>query len=266
MKWQQRPLPAAPWGWAGTGLLLGAAVATLCFAPARWLAGALAQASGQRVLLHDAQGTVWQGSAQLVLGAGAGTQDRAQLPGRIRWQLGGGAGGAELRVRADCCMDSAWAWRLAPGWNGLQAYSDDLTAPLRLPSSLLSGLGTPWNTLQLQGTLALRTQGLVLRQQGGRWDMEGSAQLDAQHMSTSLATLRPIGSYSFTLQGGATPTLALRTQDGSSLQLQGQGRWVGGRLQFDGVALAAPERAEALANLLNIIGRRDGARSIIKVG
>jgi general secretion pathway protein N len=37
-------------------------------------------------------------------------------------------------------------------------------------------------------------------------------------------------------------------------------------LRFEGEASAAPERAEALANLLNIIGRRDGTRSIIKVG
>ena len=46
----------------------------------------------------------------------------------------------------------------------------------------------------------------------------------------------------------------------------GTGQWVGGRLRFEGVASAAPDRLEALSNLLNIIGRRDGARSVIKVG
>ena len=38
------------------------------------------------------------------------------------------------------------------------------------------------------------------------------------------------------------------------------------RLRFEGVASAAPEREAALANLLNIIGRRSGARSIITIG
>jgi general secretion pathway protein N len=41
---------------------------------------------------------------------------------------------------------------------------------------------------------------------------------------------------------------------------------VGAKLRFEGLASAAPERLDALSNLLNIIGRRDGARAIIKVG
>ena len=51
-----------------------------------------------------------------------------------------------------------------------------------------------------------------------------------------------------------------------ALLLSGNGQWVGQRLRFTGEASAAPERAAALANLLNIIGRRSGARSIITLG
>ena len=58
---------------------------------------------------------------------------------------------------------------------------------------------------------------------------------------------------------------ALATIEGR-LQLQGSGRWVGSRLRFEGEASAAPEHEAALSNLLNIIGRRSGARSIITVG
>ena len=83
--------------------------------------------------------------------------------------------------------------------------------------------------------------------------------------STSLSTLKPVGSYRLDLAGGDQPALLLSTLDGS-LQLSGRGTWATGHLQFDGEASAAPDRVEALANLLNIIGRRDGARSIIKVG
>ena len=84
-------------------------------------------------------------------------------------------------------------------------------------------------------------------------------------MSSRLSTLRPMGSYRLLLSGGEVPTLALSTLDGA-LQLSGTGQWVGQRLRFAGEASAAPEREAALANLLNIIGRRSGARSIITVG
>ena len=67
------------------------------------------------------------------------------------------------------------------------------------------------------------------------------------------------------VQGGEAPTLTLSTLDGH-LQLNGTGQWVGNRLRFAGEASATPEREAALSNLLNIIGRRNGARSIITVG
>jgi general secretion pathway protein N len=74
-----------------------------------------------------------------------------------------------------------------------------------------------------------------------------------------------MGSYRVTVEGGPTTALQLGTLDGS-LQLTGQGEWLGQRLRFNGVASAAPERVEALSNLLNIVGRRDGARSLITLG
>ena len=46
----------------------------------------------------------------------------------------------------------------------------------------------------------------------------------------------------------------------------GMPMWVGGRLRFSGEASASPEREAALANLLNIIGRRQGSRSVIQIG
>lgn len=257
----------APWAWAGGGALLGTLLALLVFAPARWLADSLARASDQRVQLLAAQGTLWRGSAQLVLTAGADSQTSTILPQRIEWQLRPTLHGLQLAWQTPCCLRSAWLWTVAPTWGGLRVALSDQPAsqPSVWPSALLAGLGTPWNTLQLQGALALSTQQLVLQWQAGRWLLAGHAQLDATGMSTSLSTLKPIGSYRLALAGGASPTLELSTLDGS-LQLQGSGRWIGGRLQFAGLASAAPERADALANLLNIIGRREGARSIIKVG
>ena len=74
-----------------------------------------------------------------------------------------------------------------------------------------------------------------------------------------------MGSYRITLQGGTQATLRLDTLAGS-LQLSGAGQWVGQRLHFRGEASAVPGSEAALANLLNIIGRRTGERSIISIG
>ena len=74
-----------------------------------------------------------------------------------------------------------------------------------------------------------------------------------------------MGSYRITLNGGSTSTLQLETLEGA-LQLTGSGQWVGSRLRFSGTASAAPDREAALSNLLNIIGRRRGAQSIITIG
>lgn len=252
-----------PWRWALAGALLGVVFSTLVFAPARWLATLVQQASRGQLLLQEARGTIWTGSARVTLTGGAGSQEAATLPGRLAWVLAPALGGARLLLNADCCMQQAWSMRLQPRWNGLRIDLSD--AQSQWPARLLTGLGTPWNTVQAQGDLHLKTQGLSLTWAAGRLLLAGSAQLDALNMSSHLSTLRPMGSYRFSLQGGTPVTLALTTLQGS-LQISGSGQWVGGQLRFNGEASAVPEHQAALSNLLNLIGRRDGARSIIKVG
>jgi len=133
------------------------------------------------------------------------------------------------------------------------------------PAALLAGLGTPWNTLQPQGELALATHGLRIDWAAGRMSVAGQAEVTARHLSSRLSTLHPLGSYRLALQGGDAVALALSTLEGG-LQLSGSGRWVGARLRFSGEARAAPGLEARLANLLNIIGRRQGDRAIISLG
>lgn len=255
--------PRAPKGWALTGLTLGLLAALVFFAPAQWLAGALAQASGQQLLLAQARGTLWSGSAQLVLTGGAQSQDRAALPGRISWQLRPRWWGASLQLQADCCTSAPLRLALAPRWGGARLVVRD--GQSQWPAHVLSGLGTPWNTLQPQGRLALQTQGLSFDWHQGRLQLSGQAQLDALAMSSRLSTLRPMGSYRLLLSGGDSASLRLQTLDGHLL-LSGQGQWVGARLHFTGEASAAPDYEAQLSNLLNIIGRRTGPRSVISLG
>ena len=255
--------PRPAWGWALAGAVAGVLPAVLIFAPAHWLANSVANATQGQVLLLQARGTVWTGSAQLVLTGGSASKDRAALPGRVDWQLRPTLSGLRAQLRADCCTPQPLQAQLHARWAGMQLTVAD--GQSQWPAALLAGLGTPWNTLQPQGQLALQTRALTLRWTAGRMALDGQAQLDARAMSSRLSTLRPMGSYRLALQGGEVPTLTLSTLDGA-LQLSGTGQWVGQRLRFTGEASAAPEREAALANLLNIIGRRNGARSIITVG
>jgi general secretion pathway protein N len=259
----QRVVREIPWGWAAGGAVLGLVVALVVFAPARWLASTLERASGGHVLLSEVRGTLWEGSAQLVLTGGPGSTDAAALPGRLAWTLHPRWNGAVAQVRADCCMNASVPVRA--GWRigGMALQVGD--GESEWPAGVTTGLGTPWNTLQLDGDLRLRTQGLSLEWIAGRLAIAGRAELVALRVASRLSTLRPMGSYRITVQGGAPATLQLETLDGS-LQLSGKGEWVGQRLHFRGDATAAPDREAALGNLLNIIGRRAGARSLISIG
>ncbi|MFZ4479593.1 MAG: type II secretion system protein N [Rhodoferax sp.] len=253
----------SPWSWAIAGALAGLLLVTLVYAPARWLTGPLQAALGERVVFEDAQGSVWNGSARLGLSGGAGSNDAAVLPGRLSWTIRPQWSGLRVELQAECCMQQAWRMTVQPQWGGASvALADSLS---QWPAHWLTGLGTPWNTVQAEGQLTLATQGLVVQWAAGRVLLAGRVQLDATQISSRLSTLKPMGSYRIVLLGGASPSIALETLEGS-LQLSGSGQWVGSKLRFEGLASAAPERLEALSNLLNIIGRRDGARAIIKVG
>jgi general secretion pathway protein N len=265
------------WAWTGAGL--GLVLAFLTQAPAHWLTHAIEQASGERVLLPDAQGTVWNGSAEWVLNEGplniSATPNMAQpanttaLPSRVTWQLGPRIDFANLRVAlsaniaSTCCTPQPVRVDMSPLWRGLRVQVSDHTS--NWPASWLVGLGAPWNTVQPEGQMQLQTTQLEWVQRAGQEQFQGKAELQMQQLSTRLSTLRPLGSYRVRLQGGDTMALTLDTLEGS-LQLSGSGQLLNGRVRFNGEASAAPDAEAALSNLLNILGQRQGAKSILKMG
>lgn len=259
----QRVAREAPWAWAVGGAVAGLVLALAFFAPARWLAAAVARATGGQVQVVDTRGSVWNGSGQLLLTGGTGSTDAAALPGRLSWALRPRWNGAAVQLRADCCTTTPISVRARWRWGGMELDVADGIS--QWPAGITTGLGTPWNTLQIDGDLRVSTQGLSVEWIEGRPAIAGRAELVALRVASRLSTLRPMGSYRITLQGGTPATLRLETLEGS-LQLSGSGQWVGSRLRFRGEATAAPDREAALANLLNIIGRRSGARSLISIG
>ena len=294
-----RNLQRAGRRWAVWGAVLGLLAAVVLFAPAQWLANALQQASGQRLLLAEARGSLWNGSAVLVLTGGEGSRDAAALPGRLLWQLRPSWQGLHLSARQPCCLTGTLQLHWSPPWDGYTLTFDgpalrqgsaaavlgsNPPTPIpyggmntdssrgsigQWPASWLAGLGTPWNTLQLGGALQLASPGLRLQQVQGKLRLDGALALDLHNVSSRLSSLPVLGSYRLGLRappgGGDSASLQLDTLDGA-LRLSGTGQWAGGALRFRGEAQAADGQDAALSNLLNIIGRRQGALSVISIG
>jgi general secretion pathway protein N len=276
--WSESTLAERDWAaargaavrWAVAGGLFGLIVGFVLFAPAAWLAQAVASASNDRLVLADARGTVWSGSATAVLTGGPQSRDASFLPGRIEWSLSPRLYGVEVSVRQDCCINGTAVVQVRPGFNRMRAT---LVSPAgavgQWPNAWLGGLGTPWNTLQLGGSVRLVSPGVTtIEQVEGRWRMDGRVDLELEGVSSRLTTLDALGNYKVTLTGagGASATLLSVSTTEGALQLTGSGTWGPGGVKFRGEARSATVDEAALSNLLNIIGRRDGARSIISIG
>jgi general secretion pathway protein N len=262
------------WRWAAGGSLLGGACALLAFAPAAWLASAVAHGTGERLLLADARGSVWSGSAVMVLTGGIGSRDASALPGRLRWRLSPQGTALGVGLTQDCCINGEMHLRLLFGLGRVRvelspAAGGEGASLGQWPAAWLAGLGTPWNTIQPSGSLQLRSSGLAVEQVQGRWLFSGRADLDMTGLASRLSTLDVLGSYRLSVVADATGSdatrVALSTRSGA-LQLSGNGQWVASRFHFKGQASAEPGYEAVLGSLLNIIGRRQGALSLISIG
>jgi general secretion pathway protein N len=97
--------------------------------------------------------------------------------------------------------------------------------------------------------------------------LQGQVQLNLVHVSSRVTTLPELGSYRLSLTGqGNGPMNLLMQTDQGALQLSGSGAVGAFGVRFRGEASASPADRAALNNLLNIIGRRTGDRSVISIG
>ena len=286
--------------WSITGAVIGACFALITQAPATWLANVISNASQHRFVLQNAQGTVWRGSAIALLADGnqhptvtrqSPSQPLLQaypsgkpssntssispntigmpLPSRLSWDFSSGFDTGLMRlvvraqIKSECCTPEPLQLAASIGWQGIRI--DVANQQSQWPAHWLIGLGSPWNTVQPEGSMQLRTENLVWQSNMGTPQIQGLAELTLSQLATPLSTLRPLGTYLLRLQGGDTMALTLATIEGG-LQLSGNGQWANGRLQFKGEARAQPAFEAALSNLLNILGQRQGAISIMELG
>jgi general secretion pathway protein N len=139
---------------------------------------------------------------------------------------------------------------------------------LRLPASLLIGLGAPWNTVRPGGVITVTWDRLQLAP--GR--MQGTLGIEWQFASSSLTPVSPFGHYRLVTNGQYPgTTLQLQTVSGP-LELTGNGTISeGGRLRFEGVARPLPGTDPAiksqLTGLISLLGpRRDSETANLRFG
>ena len=236
-------------------------------APAAFADVALSGVTQGRVRLAEARGTVWNGSGRIVLAdvlergaaAAVATVPGVVLPGRFAWRLSPWpllVGVLDARIEHDgmrqpvLLTGRAGELRATPG-------------ALQLPPVALDRLGSPWNTIRPTGALTVSWENVTLR--SGRFD--GRAAIELRQAASALTPVRPLGSYRIEVVGsGAQAQVRMNTLSGP-LRLEGGGTWdARSGLRFTAEARAEePERAR-LQPLLGLLGRRDGERTIIKIG
>jgi general secretion pathway protein N len=221
--------------------------------------------SDGRVHLIDARGTLWQGSAYLGLGNGSERPEAMAWSHRLHWHLSAQSLTSwQLRLRPEPQPEAmAWTWGMRWHPAGWQLSLSDID--WHLPTAWLSGLGAPWNTVQPDGMMRLRSRGWQW-QQGRPEPASGEVTLTLERFATRLSSIKPLGDYQLRLYSNNTLKVDLSTIQGH-LRMSGQGRWDNGRLQFQGEAWADQAQDEtALSNLLQILGPRVGPRTLLKVG
>jgi len=244
-------------------LIITAAV----LAPAQWAAGLVSSATQGRLELAETRGTVWNGSAVVVLASGSGAgAARASLPERLAWQLSPWSllgGQVDLTLSHPSALTQPLVIR-APFFGGSATLG---ATTVRLPASLLVGLGAPWNTVRPGGILMLNWDRLQI--EPGR--VAGNLSAEWQQASSALTPVSPMGHYRLKTNGMWPGTqLELLTISGP-LELKGSGTIPeGGRLRFTGRAQALagtdPGVKAQLTGLISLLGRRDGDGALLNFG
>ncbi|MCA3217685.1 MAG: type II secretion system protein N [Burkholderiales bacterium] len=240
-------------------------VATL--APAQWAAAAVRNVTEGRVDLAETTGSLWRGQATVVLSSGVEPgASRASLPERLSWWLSPWPlliGTIDLTLSHPSALAQPLTVRVAPGSPTVIGATT-----LRLPASLLVGLGAPFNTLRPGGVLTINWDRLQI--EPGR--VQGGISADWQFASSVLTPVSPFGHYRMTADGGYPATRLQLTTISGPLELAGNGTIAeGGRLRFEGSARPVPGTDPAvksqLTGLISLLGpRRDSETVTLRFG
>ncbi|TXT21052.1 MAG: proteinral secretion pathway protein N [Gallionellaceae bacterium] len=221
-------------------------LALLITAPASLLDHYLQNATGGRLVLSNAGGTIWSGSATPALRPQTGYALALQP---LRWEvamrplLGG-----KIAVRLQWDVSPA-----APPMSAVVSFdrAELHQARLLLPARIIEEASPALKPARLHGQLQIQGEKIALSKNG----IEGGVTVDWLRAGSAFSSVDPLGDYRLTLSGaGDHVRIGLATISGKLL-LEGQGSWSVARgLEFRGRAQASPENREALAELLRNLG------------
>lgn len=218
----------------------------LITAPASLLDRCVQYASQNHLLLANASGTVWNGSATLALR----TQDGRliALP-FLRWEIA-------VPVLLTGKIQARLQWDDQPPTSTMEAIISFNQIELHrvlllLPARVLEESSPILKPAQFRGQLQIQGDHIVFSNRG----MDGVAVVDWRQASSVLSSIAPLGSYRLVLNGaGDRIHIGLTTISGVLL-LEGDGNWLAGQgLEFHGKAQASAGNYDNLTELLHHLG------------
>ena len=224
-------------------------LALAALAPATLLDARLERASGGRLRLAEAQGSVWSGTGSIEMRDADG---RSGVSKRLAWRvLPESLLRGSLQVEIELEQDGK-PFRLAFSPSRI----DIADAAISLPAAAFA-LGVP-RLAQLRLTGDVRVSIPRLSLERGRIDGYGTLQWRAA--GSALTPVSPLGAYEVQFKTvGPAMHAALRTLEGP-LQLEGKGSWSsGGPPSFSATARLPPQIQEQLAPLFRLFAAERGA-------
>ncbi|MEO6271018.1 MAG: type II secretion system protein N [Lautropia sp.] len=251
------------------------AIATmLATAPASLVDWGLREATSGRVRLADASGSIWSGQGRIVLVDVFTEADRDQrarsdrvpaslagvvIPGTIRWEI------SALPLLIGRLQASASHESMAKPvvFTGTATRLQATGGSMQLPNVNLARLGSPWTTVRPTASLGVAWQPFVV----DRGSFNGKATLELRDVASALTPVRPLGAYRIEVDGTGDSSAIHMTAIDGPLRLSGDGTWTPrGGLRFTAYAEADEAEHLRLQSLLGLLGRREGTRTMIKIG
>jgi general secretion pathway protein N len=228
--------------------------------PASFVAERVTAATGGRVAIANAGGTLWNGAARVRLTLAGGWLDLDN----VEWhfaplELGVGRLAFDTSATAQGIDAKARVGRAFGGW---ELANMELTASLPAIATL-APVAARWRP---EGRLTVDAPKWEWNDRGAR----GEATVEWRDAALSLSEVKPLGSYRAVATGdGALTQLAVKTL-GGQLQVNGKGSAGPALVTFSGEARPSDSSvAKALEPLLDLMGPRrpDGARSLeLRIG
>lgn len=244
-------------------------IAAILHAPATWLDEAVALASQDRLRLAQAQGTLWNGRAHVLLrvqGSAAQTDsappttrlEGLALPHALQWKFNPFAllaGGPALELHMQG-LDRPL----------LLAYRDNIlqvpAGQLDLPRLDFSAIGSPWNSLQPSARLQLRwSELLVSGKAQASSPSSGRLKLVVSDLAARISPVQPLGSYEWQLDLAQLRRWEFRTLDGV-LDLRAMPE-AGRGIRIEARPMASEE--SRLRPLLSLMGKREADATVMRL-